>query len=353
MAWHTGEAVHNRPSTGRSHPAPVDMRGRYDGETVPEYPTGADRAPERFVPAGDINPVLTAADVTDFGRTDCVADPFLFVTADGDWHMFFEVYTQNRQPSAVIGHAESTDGYDWSYDRVVLEADEHLSYPYVFKWEGDHYMVPDTWAKERGPAAITLYKAESFPYGWEPVAGSSARRPRFTTSARSGGRTAGGRSPGTARISTRTTATTSTRPTGRPTRRTPSSGTDRRRPARAVGRSCSPTVSSRSIRTVRTGTASASTPTRSPNSHRRRTPTVHATTPRCSSRPGARLEQRRGPPGRPVVRRRRLPVCGRRERRYRLPVGGDPPLGDRDLPRLGSSRGVGSVAVRPSRKPIP
>ena len=170
VAWHTGETVHKRAPVGRSHPDPVDVRGRYDGETVPEYPVAADRSPERFVPAGDVNPVLTAADVTDFGRTDCVADPFLFVTADGDWHMFFEVYTQNRQPSAVIGHAESADGYDWRYDRVVVETDEHLSYPYVFKWQGDHYMVPDTWAKERGPAAVTLFKAASFPHEWDPVA---------------------------------------------------------------------------------------------------------------------------------------------------------------------------------------
>jgi hypothetical protein len=169
-AWHTGERLHMREPAGRHRPVPVDMRGRYDGDTVPAYPVTADRPPERFVPAGDINPVLTAADVTDFGRTDCVADPFLFVTGTGNWHLFFEVYTQNRQPSAVIGHAESEDGYAWSYDRVVLETDEHLSYPYVFRWDGEYYMVPDRWAKELGPAGVTLYRAASFPDEWEPVA---------------------------------------------------------------------------------------------------------------------------------------------------------------------------------------
>ena len=169
-AWHTGELLHMRQPTVSNVPSPADVAGLYDGGTVPASPTAAHRAPERFVPAGRINPVLTAADVTDFGRADCVADPFLYVTAAGDWHMFFEVYTHNRQPSAAIAHARSEDGYDWSYDRVVLETDEHLSYPYVFRWAGDHYMIPDRWAKELGPAPVTLYRAESFPHEWTPIA---------------------------------------------------------------------------------------------------------------------------------------------------------------------------------------
>lgn len=169
-AWHAGERLHMHTPTARIRPDAVDVAGRYDDATVPSYPVDADRGPSVFTPAGDINPVLTAADVTDFGSADCVADPFLFVTGEGDWHMFFEIYTQNRQPSAAIGHAQSGDGYDWTYDRVVLETDEHLSYPYVFRWDGEYYMVPDRWAKELGPAPATLYRASSFPHEWDPVA---------------------------------------------------------------------------------------------------------------------------------------------------------------------------------------
>ena len=168
-AWHAGERLHMRTPTNRHRPEPVDLGERYDRETVPSSPVDADGPPSDFEPVGDINPVLTAADVTDFGRTDCVADPFLFVSETGRWHLFFEVYTHNRTPTAAIAHAESDDGYDWTYDRVVLETDEHLSYPYVFRWEGDHYMLPDRWAKERGPAPVTLYRASSFPGTWEPV----------------------------------------------------------------------------------------------------------------------------------------------------------------------------------------
>ena len=169
-AWHAGERLHMRTPAARTLPEPADVAARYGGEAVPSYPVDADEPPSEFEPVGGINPVLTAADVTDFGRTDCVADPFLFVTEAGRWHLFFEVYTHNRTPTAAIAHAESDDGYDWTYDQVVLETDEHLSYPYVFRWEGDHYMIPDRWAKELGPAPVTLYRAESFPESWTPVA---------------------------------------------------------------------------------------------------------------------------------------------------------------------------------------
>jgi hypothetical protein len=170
VAWHAGEAVHMRQPTATHSPPAADLTGLYDDQMVPPARAAGEGPPGRLQPAGELNPVLTAADVTDFGRTDCVADPFLFVDADGHWHMFFEVYTQNREPSAVIAHAESTDGYDWTYDQVVLETDEHLSYPYVFRWNGTHYMIPDRWAKAHGPAGVTLYRADPFPHEWVPVA---------------------------------------------------------------------------------------------------------------------------------------------------------------------------------------
>ena len=28
--------------------------------------------------------------------------------------------------------------------QVVLEAEHHLSYPFVFEWKEDHYMIPET-----------------------------------------------------------------------------------------------------------------------------------------------------------------------------------------------------------------
>ena len=113
------------------------------------------------------NPAFTAEGVTDFGAVDFVADPFMLPGPDR-WHLFFEVCNYARDPDAVIGHATSPDGLRWEYDRAVLNTGEHLSFPYVFEWEGTRYMVP-----EEGGAdgrAVRLYEATDFPGGWEPRA---------------------------------------------------------------------------------------------------------------------------------------------------------------------------------------
>ena len=137
------------------------------GTTIPTYPYSPtlseplSACPDLRIP----NPVLSAADVTDYGRVEYVADPFLFVSEDEGYHLFFEVYNGDRRPDAVIGHATSPDGgRHWRYDRVVLEADSHLSFPYVFEWDGTHYMLP-----EQGGASgesVVLYAAREFPTDW-------------------------------------------------------------------------------------------------------------------------------------------------------------------------------------------
>jgi hypothetical protein len=62
----------------------------------------------------------------------------------------------------VIALATSDDGFAWSYEQVVLKEPFHLSYPYVFEWQGNHYMIPET----LGAHAVCLYKADNFPTSW-------------------------------------------------------------------------------------------------------------------------------------------------------------------------------------------
>jgi hypothetical protein len=47
--------------------------------------------------------------------------------------------------------------------RKVLERDYHLSYPFVFKWNDDYYMIPET----AGNKTVELYRAKSFPSVWQ------------------------------------------------------------------------------------------------------------------------------------------------------------------------------------------
>jgi len=104
-------------------------------------------------------PVLTKDDVTDI-PADFVADPFM-LRRDDTWHMFFEVMNSETQ-RGEIGLATSTDTLAWSYQGIVLKEPFHLSYPYVFEWQDDVYMIPET----LGAGAVCLYKADAFPSRW-------------------------------------------------------------------------------------------------------------------------------------------------------------------------------------------
>lgn len=44
----------------------------------------------------------------------------------------------------------------------VLHQDCHLSYPFVFHWDGDFFMIPETAARQR----VELYRCVSFPMHW-------------------------------------------------------------------------------------------------------------------------------------------------------------------------------------------
>jgi len=105
------------------------------------------------------NPVLSRDDVSDVPAA-FVADPFMIKVA-GRWYMFFEVMNI-RSDKGEIGLAVSVNGLSWKYRQIVLDEPFHLSYPYVFDWHGNHYMIPET--LEAG--AVRLYKADSFPTRW-------------------------------------------------------------------------------------------------------------------------------------------------------------------------------------------
>jgi hypothetical protein len=119
--------------------------------------------PLNLAPAAGVkNPVVTRASVTDADAL-YVADPFL-LRADGIWHMFFEAF--NRQTcKGEIAFATSEDGRRWSYRAVALTEPFHLSYPSVFGWDGEIYLLPES----RRAGEVRLYRAERFPYGWSRV----------------------------------------------------------------------------------------------------------------------------------------------------------------------------------------
>jgi hypothetical protein len=108
------------------------------------------------------NPVLSRRDVTDVW-VSFVADPFVILDRD-IWLMFFEVFDCQRQ-RGDIAFATSKDGYSWDYQHIVLSEDFHLSYPYVFQFESDWYMIPESCAA----GSVRLYQATQFPDKWKFV----------------------------------------------------------------------------------------------------------------------------------------------------------------------------------------
>ena len=117
-------------------------------------------SPFNYFPPNNItNPVLTAKHVTDISAS-FIADPFM-VKHNSAWYMFFEVLNSDTN-QGDIGLAVSNDGFNWAYKQIVLDEPFHLSYPYVFKWEGTYYMIPES----ARAYSIRLYKAINFPVKW-------------------------------------------------------------------------------------------------------------------------------------------------------------------------------------------
>ncbi|PIE06986.1 MAG: hypothetical protein CSA74_09405 [Rhodobacterales bacterium] len=88
------------------------------------------------------------------------ADPFLFEHA-GTLYLFYEVYDyKTRRGHLGVGRVEG--------DRLVplgdvLKRPYHLSYPFVFSWKGEIWMLPETC----GASQLELWRATDFPFGWE------------------------------------------------------------------------------------------------------------------------------------------------------------------------------------------
>ncbi|KAG8362652.1 hypothetical protein BUALT_BualtUnG0054200 [Buddleja alternifolia] len=109
-----------------------------------------------------VNPVVTCASLSDAGfPSNFVADPFLYVQGD-TLYLFYET----KNPITMqgdIGVAQSTDkGATWEQLGIALDEDWHLSYPYVFEYNGNIYMMPEGSAK----GELRLYRAINFPLTW-------------------------------------------------------------------------------------------------------------------------------------------------------------------------------------------
>lgn len=88
------------------------------------------------------------------------ADPFAIEHA-GRYFIFFEEL-EYRARKGRIAAIEVFEDAGPGEPQVVLECPYHLSYPFLFRWNGSLYMLPET--AENG--TVELYRCEAFPSRW-------------------------------------------------------------------------------------------------------------------------------------------------------------------------------------------
>jgi hypothetical protein len=89
------------------------------------------------------------------------ADPFPVKFGDR-YYIFFEECI-NRRAKGHISVLQLDESGPVGEPVRVLERDYHLSHPFVFEWDGAHYLLPET-AQNR---TVEVYRAVSFPDKWE------------------------------------------------------------------------------------------------------------------------------------------------------------------------------------------
>ncbi len=88
------------------------------------------------------------------------ADPFI-IRVDDSIYVFCE-YCTNGSDKGTIAVGEYKNGVI-SKMRIIIEQGYHMSYPCVFKYGSDFFMIPETADNK----TIELYRAKIFPYEWE------------------------------------------------------------------------------------------------------------------------------------------------------------------------------------------
>jgi hypothetical protein len=88
------------------------------------------------------------------------ADPFA-VEHQGRYFIFFEELPYRTQKGRITA-IEVFEDAEPGEAQVILERPYHLSYPFVFAWDGSLYMLPET--AENG--TIEIYRCEAFPLRW-------------------------------------------------------------------------------------------------------------------------------------------------------------------------------------------
>lgn len=90
------------------------------------------------------------------------ADPFIVSVGEKDY-LFFEMFDRLKS-KGLIGYRE-INGNKIGKMKIAYEADHHLSFPYIFEYKNEYYMMPEY---SEGKELFVL-KATHFPDKWEKI----------------------------------------------------------------------------------------------------------------------------------------------------------------------------------------
>lgn len=90
------------------------------------------------------------------------ADPFIFCESDKNY-VFCECYLSKKNKGVIAVGEYKNGGINGM--KIIIEQDYHMSYPCIFKYESNYYMIPETADNK----TIELYQAKQFPYEWKLI----------------------------------------------------------------------------------------------------------------------------------------------------------------------------------------
>jgi hypothetical protein len=117
------------------------------------------RGVHRTMAAGDADSTIAVS----APKGKCWADPMV-ARKCGTNYVFLEEKDYRTKLGRIVVVEIDASGVRGEA-QVALVADHHLSYPFVFEWRGDHYMIPET----SSARAVKLFRAVDFPTRWEFV----------------------------------------------------------------------------------------------------------------------------------------------------------------------------------------
>lgn len=89
-----------------------------------------------------------------------LADPFV-IEHNGSHFCFVEDLDYNSNKGSISAYKITPSGYETF--GIVLEEDFHLSFPFIFRYQNEIFMCPETHEKKE----IRVYKCVEFPRKWE------------------------------------------------------------------------------------------------------------------------------------------------------------------------------------------